>query len=128
MALIALVARGYTAPITGGWLWVSTWALHALGSPKGSPERQVALLQARLGDGSASAADQQRLIDLLIQQGQSEEASLVLERLADQQSQNYSPGPPKAKLRRSNNDRPGAERELRQILNSNPIKSRPCNC
>lgn len=119
--LIALVASGLvTVSITGGWLLGQHQALHALGSPEGSPERQVALLQARLGDGSASAADQQRLVDLLIQQGQSEEASLVLERLADQQSQNWQLRLLLAELRRNNNDRPGAERELRQILNLKP--------
>ena len=119
--LIALVASGLvTVSITGGWLLGQHQALKAQGSPEGSRERQVALLQARLGDGSASAADQQRLVDLLIQQGQSQEASLVLERLADQQPQNWQLRLLLAELRRNNNDRPGAEREVRQILNLKP--------
>jgi len=119
--LIALVASGLvTVSITGGWLLGQHQALKAQGSPEGSSERQVALLQARLGDGSASAADQQRLVDLLIQQGQSQEASLVLERLADQQPQNWQLRLLLAELRRNNNDRPGAEREVRQILNLKP--------
>jgi len=119
--LIALVASGLvTVSITGGWLLGQHQALKAQGSPEGSSERQIALLQARLGDGSASNADQQRLVDLLIQQGQSQEASLVLERLADQQPQNWQLRLLLAELRRNNNDRPGAERELRQILNLKP--------
>ncbi len=119
--LTALVASALvTVSIIGGWLLGQHQAIKAQGSSGGSSERQVALLQARLGDGSASATDQQRLVDLLIQQGQFQEASLVLERLADQQSQNWQLRLLLAELRRNNNDRTGAERELRLILNLKP--------
>ena len=108
--LIALVASGLvTVSITGGWLLGQHQALHA-GAPRGAGAAGR-LLQARSGT-IGEAADQQRLVDLLINRairgGQPVLEPLVIV------VQNRQLRLLLAELRRNNNDRPGAERELRQ--------------
>jgi predicted Zn-dependent protease len=83
-------------------------------------ERQLKDLQQRSDQGGASDAEEQRLLELLIALNRKGEAISLTERLADQQ-----PGRPAlrlmlAELRRDQNDRSGAEREVRQLLNQNP--------
>ena len=83
-------------------------------------ERQADQLQNRLADGHASAADQQRLLELLIALGEQSQATALLERLSDQQPERWQLRLLLAELRRQGNDRSGAERELRQLLSLNP--------
>ena len=83
-------------------------------------ERQADQLQNRLADGHASAADQQRLLELLIALGEQSQATALLERLSDQQPERWQLRLLLAELRRNSNDRSGAERELRQLLNLRP--------
>jgi len=83
-------------------------------------ERDVDQLIARLNQDEASPAEQQRLLELLVGLGRSPEAIPVLERLADQDPQRWQLRLLLAELRRDQNDRSGAERELRQLLNARP--------
>jgi tetratricopeptide (TPR) repeat protein len=95
------------------------------GSDAGDPtrlglQRQVASLQLQLDQGTASEADQQRLLELLVALGRQAEATTLLERLADQQPQRWPLRLLLAELRRQQNDRSGASREVRQVLNGRP--------
>ena len=107
--------------LAGGW-----WLGQRQGNPGGgdhsqvAAERQADLLRQRLADGSASEADQRRLLQLLLVLGQQQEATALLEQLADQQPQQWQLRVLLAELRRNGNDRSGAERELRQVLNLKP--------
>ena len=107
--------------LAGGW-----WLGQRQGNPGGGDhsqvavERQADLLRQRLADGSASEADQRRLLQLLLVLGQQQEATALLEQLADQQPQQWQLRVLLAELRRNGNDRSGAERELRQVLNLKP--------
>ncbi|MFM7435269.1 MAG: tetratricopeptide repeat protein [Vulcanococcus sp.] len=107
--------------LAGGW-----WLGQRQGNPGGGDhsqvavERQADLLRQRLADGSASEAEQRRLLQLLLVLGQQQEATALLEQLADQQPQQWQLRVLLAELRRNGNDRSGAERELRQVLNLKP--------
>jgi predicted Zn-dependent protease len=60
------------------------------------------------------------LLELLVALERKAEATPLLERLADQQPDRWSLRLLLAELRRDQNDRSGAERELRQLLNQRP--------
>lgn len=117
---LAMAGLG-AACLAGGW-WLGQWQSGAAGpSPKQQAlERQVASLQQRLDGGDASAAEQQRLLELLIALNRKPEAITLLERLADQHPERPGLRLVLAELRRDQNDRPGAEREVRQLLNQDP--------
>jgi len=119
LALISLLA---------GCAWAG-WGLgQRHGNPSGSAEEQLQLkaqtevgqLQGRLGRGAATALDRQRLLSLLLGLGRQAEAIALLERMADQDPGRWPLRFLLADLRRDANDRSGAERELRQILNQDP--------
>jgi len=117
---LAMAGLG-AACLAGGW-WLGQLQSGGAGpSPKQQAlERQVASLQQRLDGGDASAAEQQRLLELLIALNRKPEAITLLERLADQHPERPGLRLVLAELRRDQNDRPGAEREVRQLLNQDP--------
>lgn len=104
-----------------GW-----WLGHRRGSTAGDDPRQAVLarqadqLRLRLDRQEASDSDKQRLLELLVGLDRKEEAILVLEPMADQEPDRWSLRLMLAELRRDRNDRAGAERELRLILNRKP--------
>jgi tetratricopeptide (TPR) repeat protein len=79
-------------------------------------QREVAGLRQRLDRREASEADRQRLLELLVVLDRKAEAISLLEPMADQQPDRWSLRLMLAELRRDQNDRAGAERELRMIL------------
>jgi tetratricopeptide (TPR) repeat protein len=81
---------------------------------------EVSQLQGRLASGAATAQDRQRLLSLLLGLGRQGEAIALLEQLADQEPGRWQLRLLLADLRSTANDRSGAERELRQILNQDP--------
>jgi tetratricopeptide (TPR) repeat protein len=83
-------------------------------------DRDVTQLIGRMDKGEASPAEQQRLLELLVALDRRAEAIPRLERLADQDPQRWQLRLLLAELRRDQNDRPGAERELRQLLSARP--------
>lgn len=107
--------------IAGGW-WLGQLqsGAGATDASRQSWERQASGLQQRLDGGEASEAEQQRLLELLVVLNRKAEATALLERLADQQPQQWSLRLLLAELRRDQQDRGGAERELRQLLNQRP--------
>jgi predicted Zn-dependent protease len=117
---LALASLG-GACLAGGW-----WLGHlqngdlAPDTKQQALERQLEGLQQRSAEGAASAAEQQRLLELLIALNRKNEAISLSERLADQQPERPALRLVLAELRRDQNDRSGAEREVRQLLNQNP--------
>ncbi|MEN9767626.1 MAG: hypothetical protein RLZZ32_1586 [Cyanobacteriota bacterium] len=118
-----LLSIGAVALVSGslatGW-WLGQRNAPRSSGAEASAQRQIALLQERLASGTASSGDQQQLLQLLLVSGNQGEATLVLERLADQEPERWQVRLLLAELRRNNNNRSGAERELRQILNLQP--------
>jgi tetratricopeptide (TPR) repeat protein len=82
--------------------------------------REAALLQKRIDTLQATPQDRQRLLELLVGLERKPEAMVLLEKLADQEPQQWSLRLMLAELRRDQGDRRGAERELRQILTQRP--------
>ncbi len=118
LSLGALVVVG--GSLAGGW-WLGQ---HSRGAESqrstAALQRQVDQLRQRLTQGNASDAEQQRLVQLLLVLNQPQEATVLLEQLADQQPQRWQLRLLLAELHRNNNDRAAAERELRQLLNLSP--------
>jgi predicted Zn-dependent protease len=117
---LALASLG-GACLAGGW-WLGHLQTGGLATdPKQRAlERQLEGLQQRSTQGGASAAEEQRLLELLIALNRKDEALSLSERLADQQPERPALRLVLAELRRDQNDRSGAEREVRQLLNQNP--------
>jgi Flp pilus assembly protein TadD len=117
---LALASLG-GACLAGGW-WLGHLQSGGLATdPKQRAlERQLEGLQQRSAQGGASTAEEQRLLELLIALNRKEEAISLSERLADQQPERPALRLVLAELRRDQNDRSGAEREVRQLLNQNP--------
>jgi tetratricopeptide (TPR) repeat protein len=107
--------------LAGGWWLGQRQGSQGAGSQgQAAVQRQADLLRQRVADGSATEAEQRRLLQLLLVLGQEQEATALLEQLADQQPQQWQLRVLLAELRRNGNDRSGAERELRQVLNLKP--------
>jgi Flp pilus assembly protein TadD len=117
---LALASLG-GACLAGGW-WLGHLQNRGLApNPKQQAlERQLEGLQQRSVQGEASAAEEQRLLELLIALNRKSEAISLSERLSDQQPERPALRLVLAELRRDQNDRSGAEREVRQLLNQNP--------
>lgn len=105
---------------TGWWLGQQSSGGSRSDRARQALERQVDQLQSRVAGGSASPADQQRLLELLIALGEQGEATALLERMSDQQPERWQLRLLLAELRRNSNDRSGAERELRLLLHLKP--------
>ena len=104
----------------GWWLGQRQGSQGASHQGQAAVEQQADLLRQRIADGSATEAEQRRLLQLLLVLDQQQEATALLEQLADQQPGNWQLRVLLAELRRNGNDRSGAERELRQVLNLKP--------
>ena len=117
LGAVLLVGAG----LAGGW-WLGQHSGAGAGGDRSRAgvERQADLLRQRLANGTASGAEQQRLLQLLLVLGQQQEATTLLEQMADQQPDRWQLRVLLAELRRNGNDRSGAERELRQVLNLRP--------
>jgi tetratricopeptide (TPR) repeat protein len=116
LGAIALVGASLAS---GWWLGQHSRGTHG-GSSQAAAERQAEQLRQRLAEGTASEAEQQRLVQLLLVLNQQEEATVLLEQLADQQPKRWQLRLLLAELHRNNNNRSAAERELRQLLNLSP--------
>ncbi|MFS6828062.1 hypothetical protein [Cyanobium sp. ATX-6F1] len=107
--------------LAGGW-----WLGQRSAGARGPLPTQIALqhqarqLQRSIDQGRASEAEKERLLQILLALEQKPEATKLLERLADQNPERWPLRLLLAELRRDQNDRAGAEREVRQILNLSP--------
>ena len=116
LALAALALMGLAG--AGGW-----WLGQRGGGGDRSRlalERQADQLRSKVDQGSASDAEQERLVQLLLALDQQRQATQLLETLADRQPERWQLRLLLAELRRNGDDRAGAERELRQLLNLSP--------
>ena len=108
------------AAMTAGW-WLGQQHSNS-GVRKSNDPSQLVLsketdrLRLRLAQGQATDSDKQRFLELLIALDRRDEAIQFLEMISDQQPNRLSLRLILAELRRDQDDRPGAERELRQIL------------
>jgi len=116
------VAALAAASLGLGWWLGQLHNSRAASADKSRPamERDLAQLLSRQDKGEASAAEQQRLLELMVGLDRQREAIPLLERLADQDPKRWQLRLLLAELRRDQNDRPAAERELRQLLNARP--------
>ena len=121
LSLIAAAVAAAGLCVAGGW-WLGELQRGSTAGRQAQPalQRQANDLLERLERGEASEAEQKRLLELLIGLDRKPEATVVLERLADRQPQRWSLRLLLAELRRDQNDRSGAEREVRQLLNQRP--------
>ena len=117
---LALASLGGACLAGGWWLGHLQSGGQATDPKQRALERQLEGLQQRSAQGGASAAEEQRLLELLIALNRKDEALSLSERLADQQPERPALRLVLAELRRDQNDRSGAEREVRQLLNQNP--------
>jgi tetratricopeptide (TPR) repeat protein len=85
-------------------------------------EREVLTLRQQLEGPAASDQGRQRLLELLVALNRRAEAIALLEPMADREPDRWSLRLMLAELRRTSNDRVGAERELRQILSRQPTQ------
>lgn len=119
LGLVALLAGA----ASGGW-WLGQRSQAGLEREQSRSrhqlEQQVAQLQPLVASGEASAAQRQRLLELLVGLERRQEATVLLEQMADREPQRWSLRLMLAELRRHQNDRGGAERELRQVLSLQP--------
>jgi tetratricopeptide (TPR) repeat protein len=118
---IALAVATAALCLAGGW-WLGQLQRPAGREQHSQPalQRQADNLLAKLEREEASEAEQRRLLELLVALNRQAEATEILERLADRQPQRWGLRLLLAELRRHQNDRSGAEREVRQLLNQEP--------
>lgn len=121
LGLGVLIAALAGVSLAGGW-WLGQRSAGA-GGPLPTQlalQRQAQQLQRSIDQGRASEAEKERLLQLLLALEQKAAATKLLERLADQSPDRWPLRLLLAELRRDQNDRAGAEREVRQILNLSP--------
>jgi tetratricopeptide (TPR) repeat protein len=106
--------------LAGGWWWGRNSRNEGNDRSRAAIEQQANRLRQRLADGTAQKTEQQRLVQLLLVLGETEEARTLLEQLADQQPQRWQLRLLLAELHRNTNNRTAAARELRQLLNLRP--------
>jgi tetratricopeptide (TPR) repeat protein len=106
--------------LAGGWWLGQRSGASSNDRSRSALERQANLLQDRLAAGSGSDADRQQLVQVLLALGDQQQATVLLEQMADQQPEQWQLRLLLAELRRNGNDRAGAEREVRQLLNLKP--------
>jgi len=117
----SLVGAVVLLAAASGW-----WFGHHQQASQGAPRHSKALiaeagrLRQRLDRQEASAAEKQRLLELLIALDRQDQAIRLLEPLADREPDRWSLRLMLAELRRDRGDRSGAERELRMILSRKP--------
>jgi len=106
--------------LAGGWWLGQRSGASGADRSRSSLEREAQQLDQQLASGNLNAAEQQRLLELWLALGRHTQATALLEQMADQQPERWQLRLLLADQRRQTNDRSGAERELRQLLNLKP--------
>jgi tetratricopeptide (TPR) repeat protein len=121
--LLTALVIGVLALGGGWWLGQRQSATQASADPKRALlTREATRLRLRVDADEAGPADRQRLLELLVALDRKAEAISLLEPMADREPERWSLRLMLAELRRDQDDRSGAERELRQILNLRPTQ------
>lgn len=111
-----------TAVLVGAWLGERQQATEPARGHQQQLEQDIRRLRSRLAAGQADGQQQQRLLELLVALERRGEAVALLEPMADREPDRWPLRLLLATLRRAQNDRQGAERELRQILVRQPLQ------
>lgn len=122
LVLASLLALVVVSLAGGWWLGRRLETNGATDSSRQALEQQALSLQQRLDLGQADDRDRQRLLEVLIGLNRREQASRLLEQMADQQPERWRLRLLLAELRRDLGDRTAAEREVRQVLNVLPAQ------
>jgi tetratricopeptide (TPR) repeat protein len=117
-ALVAICVAGF-----GGWgLGRSGFGLAPAEAPPAALQRRRAPLETKLAKGEATAEEQLQLLKLRLALGDQNGAISLLEPLSDQRPEQWKLRLMLADLRRQQKDQGGAEREIRQVLNVQPLQ------
>ena len=119
---LGLFGLAMAAALGAGWWWgqrqPSTAAANA---QQTTLERNSEKLETKLAAGTASDEEQRQLLRLRLAMGDQAGAIRLLEPLSDQNPEQPSLRLLLADLKSQNDDNAGAEREIRQVLNVQPL-------
>lgn len=119
---LGLFGLAMAAALGAGWWWgqrqPSTAAANA---QQTTLERNSEKLETKLAAGTASDQEQRQLLRLRLAMGDQAGAIRLLEPLSDQNPEQPSLRLLLADLKSQNDDNAGAEREIRQVLNVQPL-------
>ena len=125
---VGLVGLALAGAAAAGWWWgqqqpnrsvISTGQQQTL-------ERRSEKLETKLAAGTASDEDQRQLLRLRLAMGDRTGAIKLLEPFSDQNPEQPSLRLLLADLKSQNDDNAGAEREIRQVLNRQPLHPQAC--
>jgi tetratricopeptide (TPR) repeat protein len=120
---LPLVLAGLGLAAAAGWQLGRSSENQAVLNPEQQRlQRRSNALEAKLIDGTASDQEQLQLLKLRLASGDTDGAVALLEPLSDRNPNQWSLRLLLADLRQQQNDATGAEREIRQVLNINPIQ------
>ena len=119
---LGLFGLAMAAALGAGWWWGQRQPSTAAANAKQtSLERNSEQLETKLAAGTASDEEQRQLLRLRLAMGDQPGAIKLLEPLSDQNPEQPSLRLLLADLKSQNDDNAGAEREIRQVLNVQPL-------
>ena len=119
---IGLFGLAIGAALGAGWWWGQRQPSTAAANAKQTTlERNSEQLETKLAAGTASDEEQRQLLRLRLAMGDQPGAIKLLEPLSDQNPEQPSLRLLLADLKSQNDDNAGAEREIRQVLNVQPL-------
>ena len=119
---LGLFGLAMAAALGAGWWWGQRQPSTAAANAKQTTlERNSEQLETKLAAGTASDEEQRQLLRLRLAMGDQPGAIKLLEPLSDQNPEQPSLRLLLADLKSQNDDNAGAEREIRQVLNVQPL-------
>ena len=119
---LGLFGLAMAAALGAGWWWGQRQPSTAAANAKQTTlERNSEKLETKLAAGTASDEEQRQLLRLRLAMGDQAGAIRLLEPLSDQNPEQPSLRLLLADLKSQNDDNAGAEREIRQVLNVQPL-------
>jgi tetratricopeptide (TPR) repeat protein len=119
---IAAMAAICLAGFGGWWLGKSSVTNPLEPLPQAALQKRRAALETKVSRGVATAAEQMQLLKLRLALRDQKGAIALLEPLSDQRPEQWKLRLMLADLRRQQNDQSGAEREIRAVLNVQPLQ------
>ena len=116
-----LFGLAIAAALGAGWWWGQRQPTAAANAQQKTLERSSEKLETKLAAGTASDEEQRQLLRLRLAMGDQPGAIKLLEPLSDQNPEQPSLRLLLADLKSQNDDDAGAERDIRQVLNVQPL-------